>query len=455
MRLTGFPFLVASSLLWAMASGAATRPHYGGPLRVEMRAAPTSLDPADSNQSGGFGSRNLFDLLFDTLVSLDEQGKIEPALATSWQAEPGNQRWHFFLRHGVTFQDGTPVTPDAVATSLRRTNPTWKVFSEGEAVVVERDSPAPNLSDELALARNSIVKRDSGKVAGTGAFIVSRWEPGKKLSLAARDDYWGGRAFLDAIEIDMGQSFREQMISLDLGKAQVIEIAPEQAHRVAAEGHHVESSAPAELIALVFNRDPQTPEDARQRQALALSIDRELLSTVVLQGGGEPTGGLLPNWMTGYGFLFPASMDLAQARQVRSEIPHTSSWTLGYDAADPLARVIAERIVLNARDAGLGIQVTSANGADLRIVRVPLISLDAQIALGELAAGLGLAQPKLASASLDDLYAAENRLLQSQRVIPLLHLRTASGVSNTVKDWKMARDGGWNLPNVWLAAEKP
>jgi ABC-type transport system substrate-binding protein len=455
MKLTGFPFLVASSLLWAAVSSAATRPHYGGTLRVEMRAAPTSLDPADSNQLSGFGSRNLFDLLFDTLVSLDEQGRVEPALATSWQAEPGNQRWHFFLRHGITFQDGTPVTPDAVATSLRRTNPTWKVFSEGEAVVVERDSPAPNLSDELALARNSIVKRDSGKVAGTGAFTVSRWEPGKKLSLAARDDYWGGRAFLDAIEIDMGQSFREQMISLDLGKAQVIEIAPEQAHRVAAEGHHVESSAPAELIALVFNRDPQTPEDARQRQALALSIDRELLSTVVLQGGGEPTGGLLPNWMTGYGFLFPASMDLAQARQVRSEIPHTSSWTLGYDPADPLARVIAERIVLNARDAGLGIQVTSASGADLRIVRVPLISLDAQIALGELAAGLGLAQPKLASASLDDLYAAENKLLQTQRVIPLLHLRTASGVSNTVKDWKMARDGGWNLPNVWLAAEKP
>jgi len=455
MRLTGFPLLVASSLLWAAGSSAATRPHYGGTLHVEMRAAPTSLDPSDSNQPIWVGSRNLFSLMFDTLVSLDEQGKPEPALASSWLAEPGNQRWQFLLRRGITFQDGAPVTSDAVAASLRRTNPTWKVFSEGEAVIIERDSPAPNLPAELTLPRNSILKREGGKISGTGPFAVSQWDPGKKLSLAARDDYWDGRAFLDAIEIEMRDSFREQMISFDLGKAQVIEVAPEHAHRAGAEGRHVESSAPVELIALVFSHDSQSPEDGRQRQALALSIDRELLNTVVLQGGGEPAGGLLPNWMTGYGFLFPASIDLALARQVRSEIPHTTSWTLGYDPTDPTARVIAERIALNARDAGLGMQITNASGADLRLVRIPLISLDAQNALGELAAGLGLPQSKSAFTSVDELYAAENKLLQSQRVIPLLHLRTAYGVSNTVKNWRTARDGSWRLLNVWLAAEKP
>jgi ABC-type transport system substrate-binding protein len=329
------------------------------------------------------------------------------------------------------------------------------VFPEGEAVIIERNSPFPNLPAELSLPRNSILKRESGKISGSGPFVVSHWDPGKKLSLAARDDYWDGRVFLDAIEIEMGKSFQEQMISFDLGKTQVVEVAPERAHRAAAEGRRVESSAPVELVALVFGRDPQAPEDGRQRQALALCIDRELLNTVVLQGGGEPAGGLLPNWMSGYGFLFPASMNLELARQVRSEIPHTTSWTVGYDPADPTARVIAERIVLNARDAGLGMQITSARSTDLRIVRIPLISLDAQIALGELAVGLGLPPPKLASNSVDDLYAVENKLLQSQRVIPLLHLRTAYGVSNTVKNWRTARDGSWRLPNVWLTTGKP
>ncbi len=211
---------------------------------------------------------------------------------------------------------------------------------------------------------------------------------------------------------------------------------------------------PIELIALMFSRDSQSPEDARQRQAFALSIDRELLNTVVLQGGGEPAGGLLPNWMRGYGFLFPASIDLELARQVRSEIPHTTAWTLGYDSADATARVIAERIVLNARDAGLGVQTTSASSPDLRLIRVPLVSLDARIALGDLAARVGLPAPKPASNSVDDLYGAESKLLESQRVIPLLHLRTAYAVSNTVKNWRTTGDGNWRLPNVWLGVGK-
>ena len=189
MRLIAFPLLAASSLLWAVASSAAVRPHYGGTLHVEMRAAPMSLDPAESSQRDWFGFRDVCTLMFETLVSLDEQGKPQPGLASSWQTEPGSQRWQFFLRRGITFQDGTPVTPDAVAASLRRTNPTWKVFSEGDAVVIERDSATLDLPAELSLPHNSIVKRDGGKVFGTGPFAVSAWDPGKKLFLVARDDY--------------------------------------------------------------------------------------------------------------------------------------------------------------------------------------------------------------------------------------------------------------------------
>ncbi len=194
MRLTGFPLLVACSLLAATAASAATRPRYGGTLHVTMRAAPASLDPADPNQPDWAGSRNLFGLIFDTLVSLDEQGRPKPALANSWQAEPGYQRWQLFLRRGITFNDGTPLTADAAAASLRAVNPTWKVFPAGDAVTIERDSPAPDLPAELALPRNSIVKRESGKIVGTGPFAVAQWDAAKKLALVARDDYWGGRA---------------------------------------------------------------------------------------------------------------------------------------------------------------------------------------------------------------------------------------------------------------------
>ena len=220
-------------------------------------------------------------------------------------------------------------------------------------MIIERDSPSPYLPAELALPRNSIVKRDGGKEVGTGPFVVSRWVRSKELVLAAREDYWEGRPFLDSIEIDLGTSFRDQTMALDLGKTQLIEAAPEQARRATIESRRVTKSAPAELMALVFAQPAGSAQEQHLRDALALSIDRESLNKVVLQGGGEPAGGLLPDWMTGYEFLFPSQMDLTRAREERAEIPHAGVWTLGFDPNDSVENVVAERIILNAGEAGL------------------------------------------------------------------------------------------------------
>src|SRR5437660_1062804 len=111
-------FLAVSSLLQAVISVAATRPSYGGTVHVAMQAAPTTLDPVESDQADWFASRNLSYLLFDRLVSFDDHGNLRPALATSWHADSGDQRWQFSLRNGVRFTDGSPLTADVVAGSL-------------------------------------------------------------------------------------------------------------------------------------------------------------------------------------------------------------------------------------------------------------------------------------------------------------------------------------------------
>ena len=93
------------------------------------------------------------------------------------------------------------------------------------------DKSDPELLAELALPRNAIAKRNPDKPSGTGPFHVVDWQPGKRLTLAAEEACWHGRPFLDSIEIEMGKSFRDQMIALESGKADLVEIAPEQAHR--------------------------------------------------------------------------------------------------------------------------------------------------------------------------------------------------------------------------------
>src|SRR5258708_1429144 len=87
--------LAASSLLWlAVGPGvvsppalAESRPRYGGTLRVTMKAAPPTLDPATAGVPATISR-----LIFETLVSLDAHSRPQPLLASSWQSDPGSQR---------------------------------------------------------------------------------------------------------------------------------------------------------------------------------------------------------------------------------------------------------------------------------------------------------------------------------------------------------------------------
>lgn len=455
MKLTSLLWFAISSLIWIPAANAVTRSHYGGTLRMAMGAVLYSLDPSDaSNISDPRNIQNIAPLMFNTLTTIDNQGRVQPSLAVTWKSDFNAARWELQLRPGVKFSDGSFVTAETVAASLRIANPYWHISSSGDSIVIESQSVDAELPAELALPRNSIVLREGGKLIGTGPFTITQWDGSKHLALAAREDYWAGRPFLDSIEIAFSGSPRDVMLSLEIGRMDVVEIAPEQSRHSGA-GSLVLNSGPDELLALVFNRDPQSPDEGRLRQALNSGVDRGLLNSVVLQGAGEAVGGLLPNWMTGYEFIFPVSFNLQHAREEHAGINQSVSWKLAYDANDPIARVIAERIALNAQDAGLKVQTTNAGPSDLQLVRIPLASRDAHVALSQIATRLRLSAPTFHGVSSEELYAAENTLLQSQRVVPLLHLKRAVGVAPSVRGWSEGQDGSWDLPNVWLSAEKP
>jgi peptide/nickel transport system substrate-binding protein len=462
MKVSGWQWLVTSSLIvvsiivGSLAASAETRPQYGGTLHVAVRAVPLSLNSADCTQPNSFASRNLALLIFETLVTTDDGVRVRPALATSWQESSGSQRWQLRLRRGVKFHDGTAFTPEIAASTLRGTNPSWNVVAEADSLIIESDTPDPNLPLKLALACNAIVKKTSeGKLSGTGPFHIADWQAEKKLSLAAEENYWGGRPFLDAIEIEVGKNYHDQLIALELGRADLVEVAPEQSHRVSTEGRRVMSSAPMELVALLFSRDSQSAEDKSLREALALSVDRASIRSVLLQGAGRPAGSILPSWMSGYGFVFPTEADLPRARHQREQVRSLPEWTMGYDASDSIARLLVERIALNARDAGLTLRPTAATAADLRLVRIPLAAADPWISLENFATVEGLPKPKVHAGSAEDLYSAEQAALATQRLIPLFHLPATYGASTILKNWTVRSDGSWDLADAWLGTAKP
>jgi hypothetical protein len=232
-------------------------------------------------------------------------------------------------------------------------------------------------------------------------------------------------------------------------------VAPEQAHRLALEGRRIESSQPMELVALVFSRDTQSPEEKLLRDALALSVERASIHRVLLQDAGQPAASILPNWMSGYGFVFSADADLARLAMSASKCAPFLRARWDTIATTRFAQVLAERIALNARDAGLTLQPTTAATADVRVMRIALASADPWVTLMQVAATAGVAKPKMDGNSVEDLYAAEQEVLATQRIIPLFHLPVSYAAAPELKDWPPGSNGNWRLADVWLGSEKP
>lgn len=296
-------------------------------------------------------------------------------------------------------------------------------------------------------------------VAGSGPFRISEWEPGRQLVLAANGDFSGGRPFVDSVEIDMGRSVHDRLVDLELGRTDFSEIPAEDARQAATRGVRISASLPDELIAMVFVPGHPSADDARLREAVASSINRAAIVDFILQKEGEPAGGLLPQWSSGTAFLFPTAADVAHAKELRAQISDSAEIRLGYDSGDPLEESIAERIAVDAHEAGLAVVTTTnlpAQHDDARIVRIAMGSPHPGAALVNLLATLH-AQAGLATAansdpsSAEQVYEAERKALEGFRAVPLAWLPRVYGLSDRVRDWQPPTTGqSWPLADVWL-----
>jgi MarR-like DNA-binding transcriptional regulator SgrR of sgrS sRNA len=377
---------------------AARRPRYGGELRVETRAVLETLDPAvavDDPLALQF-KEQLVPAVFETLVRIDEHGKVQPQLAASWTHDVARKRWVFAARPFVILHNG----------------PVW---SPTDGMEFPDDRPIEQILRDLARPQSAIVVHgQDGTLVGTGPFHIASFTPNKEMRLEAHESYWGGRPFLDAIQIQMGREFRDQELDFDLKKTDVAEAVVTDQRRWRQKGAAVALSAPDTILALAI--DTQRVSDP-MREALALSIDREAIHSVLLQSQGEISGALLPRWLSGYSFLFPAQRNLARARQL---VAGGAAPTFAYDRQDAILRAVGGRIAVNAMEAGIVLR-NSNGAADVRLLKLPVTSRDGWNSLSEIARTLK-ASPQAAAASL---YEAERSLMENYRVIPLVHLPQA------------------------------
>jgi hypothetical protein len=182
-------------------------------------------------------------------------------------------------------------------------------------------------------------------------------------------------------------------------------------------------------------------DDTRLREAIGRSIDRAAIHTVLLRKIGQPAGGLLPQWISGYAFLFPT------AREV-TPVAAAAPLILSHDPGDPISRAIAGRVAVNARDAGIRLHVAAqAPRPDLRLVRTRIRSSDPAAALSELGVS--------AESSPEARYAAERQHIESFQTVPIVHLPDLYGSTERLRSWNtpgLTKTGAWRFEDLWMAA---
>ncbi|MCU1256184.1 MAG: hypothetical protein JWM83_2483 [Candidatus Angelobacter sp.] len=471
-------FAISSFLLLAAGAYGGSRPRYGGTVHILLHDRVLSIDPLSDEDRPA--ARDRMDALaFENLTQGDAQGRLHPNLAVSWHADQAKRAWQFRLRL-ANFHDGTVLTAADVAASLGKSHPAWKYSAiDRQTVSIETPFPVQQMPELLALPRYAIVKRQADGsnapiLIGTGSYRLTQWQAGEHAQFTANEDYWGGRPFADSIEFQMGAPLRDQLMDRQLGSYAATELSVDQIRNVEQNNQTVMLSRPADLLALVFlqpdsgGRPGRKPVDQRVRQALGLAINRAAISNVIFQRRAIPASGLLPQWLTGYEFMLGGETNLGRAKELRADAAAfvvISPIALAYDFADPLARLAAERIAVDAREAGIIVQpyaeshiyskaARASMNADAVLLRVPLRSLDPSVNLAARTEDLGISQENtpaiLGATRPEDLLEIERKLLESNRVLPVAHVPQVLWLNNTAHNWQQELNGAWNLDQLWI-----
>ena len=284
----------------------------GGVLRVGMADDPDQLDPA---MAGTYTSRVVFMAMCDKLIDLSPDLKFVPQLATSWAWSDDARALTLKLRAGVSFQDGTAMTADAVKANLDRYRTAPESVRKGELRSVSAVEVIDPLTVRLVLSQPyapllAVLADRAGMMASpaafqklgrdfasapacSGPFRLTERVAQDRIVLDRFPGYWNAGAItLDRVVFRPIADTTVRLVNLQTGQLDMLmDLAPSDAAKVRADAGLALTAVPALGYAAVqFNvgngprADTPFGHDPRVRAAFEAALDRGVINQVVLEG---------------------------------------------------------------------------------------------------------------------------------------------------------------------------
>ena len=291
---------------------------------------PRSLDPAFSTD---VPTGEMATLVYDGLTRFDPHGAVLPALADRWTAERDGRRFVFHLRPGVRFHDGSPLTAQTVAASVRRVldprtrgGRAWPLlpiagaddYAAGRAadvrgmqtlgdtaIAFDLVEPLAVFPKFLAMPVAAVVPdpapQDLGEhPVGTGPWRFVDWRHDDYLSFVRNPDYWDTPALAESLTVRILPEDLTRAAEFEAGRLSVSEIPfGETARWEQSHADRLVRTAALRVVYVALNTRRGALRDPRVRQALNHAVNVPAILATLARGRGIVARGSIPPSLPG------------------------------------------------------------------------------------------------------------------------------------------------------------
>jgi peptide/nickel transport system substrate-binding protein len=275
------------------------QPAEGAEITIALGSEPTSLDPYLVDDGA---ERAVNDNVYETLLSRNATGELQPGLAAELPTQVDDLTWQFKLREGVKFHDGTPFNADSVVASINRMvkliadkktdNDGFYASITGAEKV---DDTTVNIKtakpDGVLPARMYWLKmipaaaettEDMSEAPnGTGPYKFVSRTVGSDIKLEANADYWGDKPSIAKVNYEFVAEGGTRLAGLKSGKYDLITNLPPQDVDQAPQEAHVQGQ---EHPILILDETEGITADPNVRVALNLAVDKQAIVDQIFGG---------------------------------------------------------------------------------------------------------------------------------------------------------------------------
>lgn len=289
-------------------------------------------------------SLQAINMVFTGLVGLDDDLKVQPQMAQSWQRSTDGTHWTFTLKQGLKFSDGSPITSHDVAYSIDRAlSPALASPASPGYLSLIQDSDKrlagkiPTLiNDSLITPNDTTISITTSKPAsyflaaltyptsfvvekklidkygdkkftdhlaeggGAGPFKVQEYTHGQQIVFVPNPNYYGGKPQLQKVVFPFIKDPETAYKNYQTGKVDLVSVPVahlDEARKLDKEYHKVPVLAIG-YYGMNFLAKPF--DNIHIRQAFALALNKDAIVKGVYKDVQTATNHIVPQGMPGY-----------------------------------------------------------------------------------------------------------------------------------------------------------